>query len=251
MDTLRWILLIFGIVLITGIYFVGRRRESQFTQRREPVLDDRNPPPVVTARLDPVWGEQADAEPEFDTESPDQYEVVDFEQLLAESSDIDDSDAFDSAADIPVQQKPATNKQGFSMLLEGELVVIHLLAQDDQLTSGETLYPLAYELGFELGNDGIFHYRLAGYPFLLVNMFKPGTFPDAAELFESRGVSLVLPLSKVRQPIEAFGDLMSIAYELKSLLNAQLLDVRRTTLTNQSIAFLEEEIRQYHTRQRA
>jgi FtsZ-interacting cell division protein ZipA len=251
MDTLRWILLIFGIVLITGIYIAGRRRESQLTQRREPCLDDSHLP-ATAARVEPVWDEQGDAEPEFDAESPDQYEVVDFEQLLAESSDIDDpaDDFSDTSSNNSVPQKPAADKQAFSMLLEGELVVIHLLAQDG-LTSGEMLYPLAYELGFELGSDGIFHYRLAGYPFLLVNMFKPGTFPDAGELFESRGVSLVLPLSKVRQPIEAFGDLMSIAYELKSLLNAQLLDVRRTALTNQSIAFLEEEIRQYHTRQRA
>jgi FtsZ-interacting cell division protein ZipA len=242
MDTLRWILLIFGIVLITGIYFSGRRRESQLVQRREPLFDQHD-------KLDrdereeagEVWVERVEDSVETDVETADEHDVVDFEELLADNPNID-------IADTRAVQK--TDKSDFSLLLEGELVVIHLLAQDG-VTTGETLYPLAYELGFELGNDGIFHYRLAGYPFLLVNMFKPGTFPEEAEMFESRGVSLLLPLSKVRHAVEAFGDLMSIAYELKSLLNAQLLDMNRNSLTNQSIAFLEEEIRQYQIRQRA
>jgi cell division protein ZipA len=237
MDTLRWILLVIGLILIAVVYFTGRRKQPHLLPRREPGLD-HSP-------------EHYDADPDEDDQEADEFEsgagardipemqedTFDFERLLADTRD-----------SAPLAPAKTQGKSGHhSMLLEDEFVVLHLMAPIIGL-SGSRLYSALHELGFELEEDVIFHYRQSDSPLVIVNMFKPGTFSQDPDDFASKGVSFILRLSRTSQPLDAFDEMVALAYELKSMLNLQLFDMQRSSLTKQTIAFLEEEIGEYQRR---
>lgn len=228
MDTLRWILLIFGLILIGAVYFTGRRKQPDSSGRREPALEGSRP-------HEPDAEAAAEAEPEEQAEGLAPEDAFDFERLLA------DGDA------APARQQSERDAH-YSMLLEDEFVVIHLMAGAGGGVSGSRLYSALHELGFELEDDAIFHYRESGCPLIAVNAFKPGTFPRDPDDFVSRGLSFILRLSRASRPLDAFDEMVTLVYELKSALNLQLFDMQRSSLTRQTIAFLEEEIGDYQRR---
>jgi FtsZ-interacting cell division protein ZipA len=240
MDILRWILLAFGLILIAAVYFAGRRGERDSAQRREPGFDDsRRHYDEEDAADDPAEPAEPD-EPDMDDETQDrpgaqEEESFDFERLLADDKDR----APPAPSKIP--GKPGRH----SMLLEDEFVVVHLMVPSVSGLSGSRLYSALHELGFDLEEEAIFHYREPGCPLLVVNMFKPGTFPVEPDDFVSKGISFILRLSKTDHPLDAFDEMIALAYELKSMLNLQLFDMQRSSLTKQTIACLEEEVGEY------
>jgi cell division protein ZipA len=235
MDTLRWILLIFGIILIGGIYFSGRRKQPDVMQRKEPGLDGE--------RYDDDGGDEDEAD-DFEVEADERHladseeDSFDFERMLA-----DERDSTPSAA-VRTQNKGSHH----SMLLEDEFVVLHLTVPSVTSLSGSRLYSALDELGFDLEEDEIFHYRESDCPLIVVNMFKPGTFPQDPGDFTSKGISFILRLSRTEHPLDSFDEMVVLAYELKSLLNLQLFDMQRSSLTRQTIAYLEEEVGEYQRR---
>jgi FtsZ-interacting cell division protein ZipA len=236
MDTLRWILLIFGLVLIAAVYFVGRRKGPDPFHRKEPELDSGN-------RFDRAADEdEYAADGGFEARDIDSSETdedsFNFERMLADVND---------TGTLP-PPKPRGKETGHSMLLEDEFVVIHLMVAAVSSLSGSRLYSGLQELGFELEEDEIFHYRESDCPLIVVNMFKPGTFPEDPGDLASKGISFILRLSRTDHPLDSFDEMIALAYELKSLLNLQLFDMHRSSLTKQTIAFLEEEVGEYQRR---
>ncbi len=237
MDILRWILLIFGIILIAGVYFTGRRKHPDVVQRKEPGLGaeryERDDDEGEEEEADDFEVE-ADGRPIADTDE----DSFDFERLLADEQD----------STPPAPARPQSKDSHHSMLLEDEFVVLHLTVPSVTSLSGSRLYSALHELGFDLEEDEIFHYRESDCPLIVVNMFKPGTFPPDADDFISKGISFILRLSRSEHPLDSFDEMVVLAYELKSLLNLQLFDMQRSSLTKQTIAYLEEEIGEYQRR---
>jgi cell division protein ZipA len=237
MDTLRWILLVFGLILIAAVYFAGRRKGLDSLYRKEPELDSGD-------RFDRAADEdEYAADDEFENgadnrDTSDTEDSFDFERLLADAND---------TGTLP-PPKPRGKEAEHSMLLEDEFVVIHLMVAAVSSLSGSRLYSGLQELGFELEEDEIFHYRESDCPLIVVNMFKPGTFPEDPGDLTSKGVSFILRLSRTDHPLDSFDEMVALAYELKSLLNLQLFDMHRSSLTKQTIAFLEEEVGEYQRR---
>lgn len=238
MDTLRWILLIFGLILIAAVYFTGRRREPDSAQRREPGFSSPGHFRVPEEGDDPEDPDESEMGYEDSEFHETQEETFDFERLLADEKDMA------QPAPAKSQVKPGQH----SMLLEDEFVVIHLMVPSVSILSGSRLYSALQELGFDLEEDAIFHYRESDCPLIVVNMFKPGVFPPDPDDFISKGISFILRLSRTDQPLDAFDEMVALAYELKSLLNLQLFDMQRSSLTKQTIAFLEEEVGEYQRR---
>ncbi|HEY3487286.1 MAG TPA: cell division protein ZipA C-terminal FtsZ-binding domain-containing protein [Gammaproteobacteria bacterium] len=233
MDTLRWILLIFGVFLIAAVYFTGRRKQPEPLYKAGGFADtdpaDEDAPQEVE--------ESSGRDDENDHDDRETDAVFDFEHLLA-----------DDTTRTPPTPRISGDDTRHSMLLEDEFVVLHLMVPSISVLSGSRLYDALEELGFTLEEDAVFHYGESDSPLMIVNMFKPGTFPQDPDEFTSKGFSFILRLSETSQPLDAFDEMVALAYELKSMLNLQLFDMRRSSLTRQTIAFLEEEIAEYQRR---
>lgn len=274
MNTLRWILLILGIILIAGIYLLGRRKERRTRIRREPALEDELSSPVNALEAAPGFPASRDAlgnveslsavssAPDLPANPPESAagevledaDWLDFESLIKES-----------VSSIPSPQKPSQKTpptpasassappvknvtSANSMLLEGDLVVLHAFARESDRIDGRDLYALMQEHGYVRGRHEVFYKRNSNEACLVANAFKPGTFPEEPEAFETRGVSLVLQLSKTDRPMDRFGEVLSLAHAFQERLDCRLYDSQRSSLTRQMITYLQDEIQQYQFR---
>jgi cell division protein ZipA len=234
---LCWILLVFGLILVAGIYLVGRRGRMDKARRLEPGLGE----PVLERDTETIGDESfaADGAEPDPAETRAREDGFDFESLLAEVR---------SAGVSPAQSRTRQPTGHYTMLLEDEFVVIHLMVAAGSGISGSRLYTALHELGFELEEDEIFHYRESECPLIVVNAFKPGTFPPDPDDFVSGGFTFILMLSRASNPPDSFDEMVTLAYELKTMLNIQLFDMQRSSLTKQTIALLEEEVGEYQRR---
>lgn len=260
MTTLRWILLIFGIILIAGIYFLGRRREQRLRIRREPALEDNLPPPVVPSRNDPLQSEEtlttaASALNPVESTSSEVLEDadwLDFESLIKESVSSVSVSPKPSKKISPKPSSPTPRpkgaKSGSSILLDDDLVVLHAFAREPERIDGTELYALMEEYGYARGRHDIFYKRNSNGACMVANAFKPGTFPETPEEFKTRGVSLILQLSKTDRPMDSFEDILALAHAFQERLVCRLYDSQRSSLTRQTITYLHDEIQQYQFR---
>jgi len=261
MSTLRWILLIFGILLIAGIYLLGRRREGRLRIRREPALED-DLQAAVRSRRDPIdpalaeetlTAETSALNPVESTadEALEDADWLDFESLIKESVPVPASPKLSqktSPKPSPPASRPKSARSGSSMLLDDDLVVLHAFAREPGHIDGIELYALMEEHGYVRGRHDIFYKRNSNDACMVANAFKPGTFPEAPEEFETRGVSLILQLSKTDRPLESFEEVLSLAHSFQEKLDCRLYDSQRSSLTRQTITYLHDEIQQYQFR---
>lgn len=101
--------------------------------------------------------------------------------------------------------------------------------------------------GFEFGHMDIYHYHDGEHVlFSAANMVEPGTFSDA----DTPGVSLFAVLSGTggRQTLDR---MLDAASQLATELDGEVLDERRSALTQQTVQHLQEQIALYETRLRA
>lgn len=267
MSTLRWILLIVGIILIVGIYFLGRRKERRMRIRREPALEDQLPSVDVTRHrhahapsgealenVETLSAVSAATDPAENIagEVLEDADWLDFESLIKESVSTIPAQkpsrktppASPSPSSVPAKNTGAAS----SMLLEGDLVVLHAFAREPERIGGTELYALMQEHGYVRGRHDVFYKRNSNEACLVANAFKPGTFPEAPDEFETRGVSLVLQLSKTDKPLDSFDDVLSLAHAFQERLDCRLYDSQRSSLTRQTITYLHDEIQQYQFR---
>jgi cell division protein ZipA len=269
MNTLRWILLILGIVLIAGIYFLGRRKERRIRIRREPALEDQ-PLSVDVLRhrhahsasgealenaeaLSAVYA-ATDPSENVTGEVLEDADWLDFESLIKESVSVIPSQKPSSKTTPP--KSPSSSSapsvknaaSASSILLDGDLVVLHAFAREPDRIEGAELYALMQEHGYVRGRQDVFYKRNSNEACLVANAFKPGTFPEVPEAFETRGVSLVLRLSKTDKPLDSFEEVLSLAHAFQERLDCRLYDSQRSSLTRQTITYLHDEIQQYQFR---
>lgn len=270
MTTLRWILLILGIILVAGIYFLGRRKERRMHVRREPALED-SLLPVVHSRRDDVDPSQPEETLTMAASSLNPVESasaevledtdwLDFETLIKESvppvstsakpaPKTSSKPAGPASPPRSAGKPPKSPKSASSMLLDGDLMVLHAFAREHDCIEGPDLYALMEEYGYVRGRHEVFYKRDSNDACMVANAFKPGTFPEAPEAFETRGVSLILQLSKTDRPLDSFEDVLALAHAFQEKLDCRLYDSQRSSLTRQTITFLQDEIQQYQFRQ--
>ncbi|MBN1379356.1 MAG: hypothetical protein JXA04_08975 [Gammaproteobacteria bacterium] len=242
MSALRWTLLVLGVAIIAAIYFVGRRKEQQESSiRREPALGHRDSIPAQTNLLEPDDGfVESEADPE----------LIDFDDLIARGLETEVANFRPKKP--PVSQtstRHQENKNG-TMLLDQELVVLNLFSATDQGFDGAELYAAFHNAGFSWKNDQLFHCQRLKGEYLALNALKPGTFPQEPVEFNTRAVALILQLSSVKKPVDAFDEFLMLARQLQQDLEARLCDGQRSSLTKQTIAYLHDEVQQYQFKHR-
>ena len=216
MDGLRWLLLLFGLLVIAGVYLYGRREKT---------ISERVPQSASSVgRVDPTLGD-AEAGEDLGEEGA----VVEPD---AGSEDVDDGSP--EAAE-KVSQK---------------IVTLRLVAREGGSFRGDELVLSLRGIGMRHGKFGIFH-RYDGTNedntiFSAASLVEPGSF-DMTNIKEQElpGISLFLILPGPIEGAEAFDMMMEAARAVAQALDGELLDESGSTLSIQRERYMREEVIQF------
>jgi len=281
MEMFRWILIIAGVAILALLYFSGRpknnndQREALDKSRgkladvdgvytdaqagyqhatggsADPLLSDPN---EANARFDelsemdpddfvrPGTGElQVDAEPE-QTRSSIAQKIESFSNRLSPRRS-------QKVANVASQQSAAapSGEQG-----QSKIVTVHVVAPQDQVFNGADLYEVFEQRGFHFGEMNIFHsMHQQKKMFSIAKMVEPGYF-DINDIgsFYTPGITLILQLPGPVAADVAFEVLISEARELAQHLGGVVLGSDRSTLSNQAVQHMREDIYEFMHRQR-
>jgi len=207
MDGLRWLLLFFGMLVITGVYFYTRRERAKPDNDRADVprvapTIDGEPVEPKTDAPDPVDGEEHESSEEPPTDAPQKIVTL---RLIAR-----DGGAFRGDELI-------LSMRGIG-LRHGKFGIFHRYDGNDE---ERTVFSAA-------------------------SLVEPGSF-DLTNIKEQEipGISLFLVLPGPVDGVEAFDLMMAAARALAQTLNAELLDESGSTLSIQRERYMREEIIQF------
>jgi len=218
-EPLRWLLLLFGLLVIAGVYWYSRREQSQ-----------DNDPDLVERRT-PTLDGLADEPTAYGTSEPFTIDSID-------SSENEDD------------QQPDTAEEASASSGEQKIVALRLVARSGGVLQGEELILSLRGIGMRHGQFGIFH-RFDGNDedrtvFSAASLVEPGSF-DLTNIREQEipGISLFMVLPGPIDGADAFDLMMAAARTLAQSLNAELLDESGSTLSIQRERYLREEIVQF------
>ncbi|MDA0707087.1 MAG: cell division protein ZipA C-terminal FtsZ-binding domain-containing protein [Proteobacteria bacterium] len=214
MDGLRGLLLLFGLLLIAGVYFYSRAQR-----------DNRKPDVTVQRRRTPSLGGESN-----DSDVP---------EVLAEPDEIEaGDDALPESA--PAVRNPSVQK----------IVTLRVVARNKGAFRGDELILCLRGIGMRSGKFGIYH-RYDGNDenrtiFSAASLVEPGSF-DLANIKEQEipGISMFLVLPGPIDGTEAFDMMMQAARAIAQTINAELLDESGCTLSIQRERYMREEIIQF------
>jgi len=206
MDGLRWLLLFFGVLVITGVYLYSRR------ERNNTEVD-----PESTARVAPTLGEET-----ADKEISDP-------ELTQDAGDDVASPALDVPQKIVTLRLIARNGGAFK--------------GDDLILSLRGLGLRHGQFGIFHQYDGNDESRTI---FSAASLVEPGSFDIVnIKEQEIPGISLFLVLPGPVAGVEAFDMMMEASRALAQTLDADLLDESGSTLSIQRERYMREEVIQY------
>ncbi len=265
---LREWLIIIGIIVIAGILFDGWRRmrggkgklKFRLDRNVSSLPDDEGDPDV----LSPPRVIERNHEPSLDEDDLPSMSARDASSRRRSEPRQGD---LDLAADEPVpmllspvdderdDRAGTSSKQADKDLPPvDEVLVINVIARDEQGFKGPALLQNILESGLRFGEMDIFHRHesMAGNGevlFSMANALKPGTFDlDDIEGFSTRAVSFFLGLPGPRHPKQAFDVMVAAARKLAHELNGELKDDQRSVLTAQTIEHYRQRIVEYERR---
>lgn len=234
-STLRWILIIVGVVIVGSIFLFGnpekkrkpkasRKKQGELNERREPTLEgtlgDSEARELELEGLDP--GADAGGQRELEIERVE-----------------------------PVPRPPPKPRKPAGPPPE-KIVTMFLLARDNRVITGADLLHATVSTGMEYGDMNIFHRLPEGSErpvFSLANAAKPGYFErDEWNTFETSGLALFLTLPGPVSGLDAWDSMLATARRISEILHAELLDDERNPFTRQKEAQMREEMREFDRR---
>ena len=214
MDGLRWLLLLFGLLLVVGVYLFSRYQS----------------------------GRTEKANPENTTNS------VRLEPSL-DGASVDDGQSQDNESEAPEIGSGAEIERGDSSPQQ-KIVTVRIIAGKSLSFRGDELVLSLRGIGMRHGKFGIFH-RFEGSDedkviFSAASLVEPGSF-DLANIKEQRipGISLFMVLPGPTEGAQAFDLMMVATRAIAQSLRAELLDESGSTLSIQRERYMREEIIQF------
>ena len=212
MDGLRWLLLLFGLLVIAGVYLYSRRDKEADEEKT-----------VVPGRL----------EPSIESEDSDEDSHDESDETPAIETDVQ-----------PGEEEPPTESG------PQKIVTVRIVAHEKKSFAGDELILSMRGIGLRHGKFGIFH-RYDGSNesetiFSAASLVEPGSF-DLQNIKEQEipGISLFLVLPGPIDSVEAFDMMLAAARTLTQSLDGELLDESGSTLSIQRERYLREEIIQF------
>lgn len=216
MDGLRWLLLLFGALVVLGVYLYSRRQG--------------NLPNDVAAsgqRVEPTLGGQ-----EIEASESGPIPELDVSAVTGETEPAIEPD-------VPADEVPPKQPE--------KIVTLRLVARDGGTFAGDELILSLRGIGMRHGKFGIYH-RVDGDDerrtiFSAASLVEPGSF-DLDKIREQSipGISLFLILPCPIEGVDAFDMMMEAARTLSQSLDGELLDESGSTLSIQRERYMREEI---------
>lgn len=233
---MRVIIFLVGMVVLALIYFFGRPRKPG--QGKRTLF--RNP---TGQRVEPTFSADLDMDPE------------DSEARTGEQFDLlggDDNEATTADSKSAKTKARRSNRKPVGLRPDApieRIITLFICAREGEVIAGSDLVVAAEKAGLEFGDRGIFHRMDAGKPqlgpvFSMANMLKPGNFDMARiESLDTQGLTLFMALPGPLRALDAWEAMLPTAERLAELLDANLLDEKRSTLGRQGIAHIRDELR--------
>jgi FtsZ-interacting cell division protein ZipA len=271
---LRWILLVFSLVLLAGIWWWGRRRSSQAPGNIELRVVT---PAAETQRQaadpqHPVPGGDASPETEAPFDSQDrEWGVPPFEPLSIRTQEYDHVPVLDgpmmvnaapAAAAPPVttpgrvptllpessDRSTAAPAQSPNASEQQKIVTVRVCAAGEARWSGASLLSALELNGLAYGRYQVFHRRHTDGRslFCVASLIEPGTF-DVARMpsEEFRGVTLFAVLPGPLEPLLTIDELLGAARGLAQELSGMVQDSKGMPLSPQRAAALRDDVARF------
>ncbi|OOZ38964.1 hypothetical protein BOW53_13480 [Solemya pervernicosa gill symbiont] len=245
MDQLRLILLIAGVVLIAGIYFVGKQRRRRQADRQPDPLDesvsfeeefDLPPMSSVEAARDKSIDELGDLD-SFSA-SGEKFEIDEQEPPVLDNPVQAELPSIDTEQRTPEEEEVDADK----------VVAIYIAAPRGTPFTGTALRPAFEAVGLEYGAMQIFHHRVeGGGVFSLASLVEPGYFePEKmGDDYATPGLSIFMPLPGRGDAIKTLDTMLESAHTLADRLGGDLLDETKSVLSRQTASHMREEVQDY------
>lgn len=270
MDSLRWILLGIGLVILLGIFLAGKLRAARAKPRLweemepgEGVVIDRSGSPLQ-GDAEPVDQELADLGSRMligDDEPPPPAHVAAQTPPPMSPAAVDTTAATAAEPEARAVEPPATRPEPPrapaepAVAAEEKIVAVYLIAPPQAPFHGPDVLAAARAASLEHGDMRIFHRLQAGDDhrpvFSMANSVEPGWFDiEAMDAFETPGLALFLQLPGPLDGVTALDALLAAAQIMQRQLGGELRDAQRSVLTKQTMAHLREDMQEYARRQR-
>ena len=231
-STLRWVLVLLGIVILGLIFLFGSPdRKKPRASRKKEKTRARDRSGRVAERREPVIGDPSTDAVEGEAAEGQQGELEIGKEPKADAKSR--------------QAGPAPDR----------IVSLYLLGQDNHMITGAQLLEAAVKTGMDFGDMNIFHRFVEGDErpvFSLANAAKPGHFDrDAWHEFETAALVLFTTLPNILPALDAWDSMLTTARRIAALLDAELQDEDHHPFSRQREAQMREEMRDYDRRQKA
>ena len=234
MESLRWILLVAGIVFVIVIYLLGRSRRRRNHSMVDDLEDDL---PAFAARnlddLDEGVGEVRIISRTYSDSSEE------LDDALFNAMDDEHPDG-ESDSETTSGNKTAENN------MQSDIVVLYILAKPGRTLAGSQINSSAQAMGLRFGEMSIFHYKSDGRNiFSLANMLEPGSF-DANTIHDlnTTGLTVFMQING-DDPLDDLTEMLQRSYQLAGLLDARLCNHRREPLTEQDAENYRTQVRNF------
>ena len=230
MDSLRWILLLLGVLVVAGVYLYSRFGSRAAGRRKAHLADPEFEAPSLDIRE------------EGPSLSLDDLEAVagdDTEPLLEPAGE-----AQAAAAEPAAEPEPAPAEEAAA---EEKIVTLYLVAPRGQPFTGPRLLEAFEDLGLVYGEMSIYHCLAddaLGQPvFSIANLVEPGTLtPEELPVMNTPGLAIFLRLPGPVEPLAAFDDMLEVARGLAARLRGELRDQDRAPLDEAAALRLRGEV---------
>ena len=133
-----------------------------------------------------------------------------------------------------------------------EVIVVNVLAKNEQEFDGGKLQNLVEACGMQLGDMSIYHrheydFNKGPVQFSMANVLQPGTF--APELKNTPGVCFFVRLPGPDQSMQAFDYMIETAQCVVRNLGGEMKDEQHSVMTPQTIEHCRQRVREFERRQ--
>ncbi|WP_106477576.1 cell division protein ZipA [Phytohalomonas tamaricis] len=240
---------------------VERQRQAEAEQRHAEELTAAKAKEARRTENEQLAARSRYVEPDnYDDVHDDRYS--DQERFDGYADDADDSAYEEIAAQHPAVELAKRHQVGAerarnTLADADEIIVISVMAHDDEGFSGLALLKLMLACGLRYSEMGVFH-RFESesdnspLQFSMVNVIKPGTFAlDAIdEDFYTPGVTFLMPLPGAEDTRAAFEAMFETAMVLVRNLGGELKDENRSVMTAQTVEFARQRVHEFERRWR-